>query len=361
MTLPTDSRTAAPPIKVERLMQLLLIVVMALGCWMVLEPFLPAILFSLAIVISTWPIHEWLLHKLHGRRVLASLASLLLVTLLVMAPAVLLIFSFRDAIEWVLGLLEQWQSSGRPELPQWIVQIPVIGEAAQGAWRSLTSGRGLNELLASFAEPAQRIALASGRALANGLLQLFIAVLLLYFLYRDGHLVARRAKATARLFGGRYAKILMNRAHDTITGTMISVIGTALAQATVAIAGFLIAGVPNPFLLGALTFALSIVPIGPPLIWGGAALWLFDQSQTGWAIFILIYGFFGISAVDNVLKPLLISRSSRLPFAFTLIGVIGGAFAFGVAGVVLGPILLALSLELLKRRLELERAQSVAS
>jgi predicted PurR-regulated permease PerM len=130
------------------------------------------------------------------------------------------------------------------------------------------------------------------------------------------------------------------------------VVGAALAQASVATFGFYIAGIPNPMLLGALTFALSIVPVGPPLIWSGAALWLFEQSQTGWAVFMVIYGIFVISTIDNLLKPLLISRYSSLPFVLTLIGVIGGVVAFGVTGVILGPVALALALELLTHRLE---------
>jgi predicted PurR-regulated permease PerM len=105
-------------------------------------------------------------------------------------------------------------------------------------------------------------------------------------------------------------------------------------------------------LLGALTFALSIVPVGPPLIWGGASIWLFEQAQTGWSLFMLVYGVAGISSIDNVLKPILISRSSRLPFAATLIGVIGGVIAFGVPGVFLGPILLALAIECFSHRLQ---------
>src|SRR5581483_6705593 len=156
---------------------------------------------------------------------------------------------------------------------------------------------------------------ASGKALGAGLLQIVIAAVLLYFLYRDGERLGRRSRALAGLLGGGYARRLLDRARDTITAIMSGVIGAALAQATVAVIGFAIAGVPNPFLLGALTFGLSIVPIGPPIVWGGAALWLLEESRTGWAVFMALYGLLGISTIDNVLKPLVISRSSRLPFA----------------------------------------------
>jgi len=115
----------------------------------------------------------------------------------------------------------------------------------------------------------------------------------------------------------------------------------------VALIGFLIAGVPAPLLLGAATFFLSMIPVGPPLIWGGAAWWLYDQGQTGWAIFMLIYGFAIISSVDNLVKPILISRSASLPILLIALGVFGGILAFGFIGIFLGPVILALALTLI--------------
>ncbi len=109
-----------------------------------------------------------------------------------------------------------------------------------------------------------------------------------------------------------------------------------------------IAGVPGALLWGMLTFFLSVVPVGPPLIWGGAVAWLLYQGSVGWAIFMALWGFFGISGIDNVIKPYLISRGSRLPFILTLLGVLGGALAFGFIGVFLGPLLLALGYRLLQ-------------
>jgi predicted PurR-regulated permease PerM len=97
---------------------------------------------------------------------------------------------------------------------------------------------------------------------------------------------------------------------------------------------------------------LSMVPIGPPLIWGGAAAWLFAQDQTGWAIFMAIYGFVVISGIDNVIKPLLISRGSSLPFVLVFLGVMGGVYAFGFVGIFLGPTLLAVGLSLLQQWLK---------
>jgi predicted PurR-regulated permease PerM len=133
----------------------------------------------------------------------------------------------------------------------------------------------------------------------------------------------------------------------TVRGVMYGLLGTALAQAAVAV-GFLIAGVPAVALLSVATFLFSLIPVGPPLIWGGATIWLFNQGSTGWAIFMLVWGMFVISGVDNVVKPMLISRGSSLPFILVLLGVMGGVLAFGFVGLFIGPTLLAVGLGLLR-------------
>jgi predicted PurR-regulated permease PerM len=101
-------------------------------------------------------------------------------------------------------------------------------------------------------------------------------------------------------------------------------------------------------LLSVATFLLSLVPVGPPLIWGGATIWLFNEGSTGWAVFMCVWGMFVISGVDNVVKPMLISRGSSLPFLLVLLGVMGGVLAFGFVGLFIGPTLLAVGLGLLR-------------
>jgi predicted PurR-regulated permease PerM len=128
---------------------------------------------------------------------------------------------------------------------------------------------------------------------------------------------------------------------------MYGLLGTALAQAMVAAIGFAIAGVPAVLLLSVLVFVSSLVLVGPPVIWAGASLWLFAQGSTGWGIFMLVWGFFVISGVDNLVRPMLISRGSSLPFLLTLLGVLGGVIAFGFVGLFIGPTLLAVGYSLM--------------
>jgi predicted PurR-regulated permease PerM len=118
-------------------------------------------------------------------------------------------------------------------------------------------------------------------------------------------------------------------------------------QGVVAAIGFWIAGIAAAPLLGLLTFLLSPVPVGPPLVWGPAGLWLINSGETAWGIFVLLWGVFAVSTIDNVIKPLIISRGAVLPFLLVLLGVLGGAIAFGAIGVFLGPVLLAVGYALL--------------
>jgi predicted PurR-regulated permease PerM len=142
--------------------------------------------------------------------------------------------------------------------------------------------------------------------------------------------------------GGLRAQRLLAVAASTVRSVVYGVIGTALAQATLQGLGLWLAGVPAAFFLGFLTFFLSFVPLGPPMVWLSAAAWLLYNEAFGWGLFLIGWGFFVVSGVDNVLRPYLISRGSKLPLLLVLFGVLGGLMAFGFLGIFLGPTLLGL-------------------
>lgn len=335
-----------PERRFERFFQYVFMLALVAGCLTVLLPFFTAILFSLVIAISTWPYYRWLKRVLRSP-IAAALVGCLAVMLLIIGPAVLLSMSAVEGMAWVSESLRGWLANGPPAPPEWLGRIPWFGEEAQATWRRLASNTGeLQQLLARYFEPLRHFALSAGKVFGAGLMQIAFAIFLLFFMYRDGERLGGWLHTSAQRIVGAPADELVETAQNTIVGVMIGVLGTALAQAMVAALGFLIAGVPGAILLATLTFVLSMVPVGPPLVWGGAAIWLFNQGQPGWAIFMVIYGLLAISAVDNVIKPYLISRSSHLPFALTIMGVIGGVLSFGFMGVFIGPTLLALAISI---------------
>jgi predicted PurR-regulated permease PerM len=181
-----------------------------------------------------------------------------------------------------------------------------------------------------------------------GVLQIVMSILLTFFILRDGEALGARVAVAASRIAGVRGQHLIKVAGNTVRGVVYGIIGTAVAQGVLAGLGLGLAGVPAAALLGVLTFFLSAVPVGPPLVWIPATIWLFSTGNTGWAVFMLLWGIFVVSGVDNIIKPYLISHGAKIPFVIVFMGVIGGALAFGLVGVFLGPTLLAVAYRILE-------------
>jgi predicted PurR-regulated permease PerM len=315
---------------------------LVVGCFLVLQPFITALLFAVVIVVSTWPLYLRLRAALRQRPTLSALVMSLLFAALVITPVVLLAASLAKNAPELVDTVKEWLGSGSSGPPDWLKTLPVVGNQIDAYWHRLTESREeMAAFLKQFLDPAQRLLLAVAKGLGQGLLQLSLAVFVAFFLYRDGDALREAARGTLERVAGPVGDEVLETINATIVGVVYGILGTALAQGLVATVGFFIAGVPGALLLGAVTFLFSLVPVGPPLVWGGATVWLVDQDEIGWALFMALYGFFGISGIDNIVKPLLISRGANLPFALVLLGVFGGVLAFGFIGVFLGPIFLA--------------------
>jgi predicted PurR-regulated permease PerM len=325
------------------------IVLLVIGCLIVLRPFLPAILFAAAITISSWPIYLYLLARLKGRRSLAAIIMSVGLTLLIIVPLTLVTWNIADNATDYYDQIKASIDSGTLAPPAWLRDIPLVGEAADTYIRKLLGSR--EELLnvaKGLLEPARHFLLGGGMVLGSGVAQVSLAVFVSFFLYRDGQtLLGALAVGMDKLIGEQSVTVA-DTVSRTVRGVMYGLLGTALAQSVVAAIGFLIAGVPAVALMSVATFLFSLIPVGPPLIWGGAAIWLFNEGRAGWGIFMLVWGIFLISGVDNVVKPMLISRGSSLPFILVLLGVMGGVLAFGFVGLFIGPTLLAVGLGLLR-------------
>jgi predicted PurR-regulated permease PerM len=127
-----------------------------------------------------------------------------------------------------------------------------------------------------------------------------------------------------------------------VRGVVYGILGTAIVQGILTAFGLWLSGVPRPALFGTIAGFLSVLPIGAPLIWIPASLWLMGTGNLGWGIFLAVYGALAISGSDNVIRPWFIARGAQLPFLLTIMGVLGGALAFGLLGIFLGPVLLGL-------------------
>jgi predicted PurR-regulated permease PerM len=203
--------------------------------------------------------------------------------------------------------------------------------------------------LRRFADPLRVFALKSGAVIGEGLLQLTLSVLIAFFFFRDGDAIMARMRGAVSRIAPTRGLHMLEVASATTRAVVYGILGTALAQGVLMAIGLYIVGNKAAPLLGLLTFFLSPVPVGPPLVWIPVGLWMIlSQGETGWGIFLLVWGAVVVSSVDNVLKPMIISKGSDLPFILVMLGVFGGVIAFGLIGVFLGPVLLALGFVLVK-------------
>ena len=313
---------------------------------MVLRPFISALLWAAILCFSTWPLYRRTLQLLGGRRTLAATLMTLLLAAILVAPFVVVGVSLSDNAAKLAVAMHRVLAEP-PEPPAWLVGVPLVGTALQGYWQGLGQGStDLMEELQKLLAPIGKWLLNAGLVFSEDVLKLSLSVFTTFFLYCDGAVIAARLDAGMARIAGARAHYLIELTGATVKGVVYGILGTALAQGIMAGLGFWVAGVPGPFLLGLLTFFLSPVPMGPPLVWLPASLWLFHQGVPGWGIFLILWGLF-IGAGDHVLKPYLISQGSRLPFILVLLGILGGAVAFGFIGIFLGPTLLAVGYNLL--------------
>ncbi len=344
-----EDRASSAEQRVNRYAQLAAVVIVVVGCYLVLHPFIPAVLFAAVVCSATWPLYVRLRKALWGRSALAALAMSLLLIVLVIGPTVLLAATLADNLAAMVETGKAILNGGLIMPPAWVREIPAVGELIADYWQRLaSSGDSLSTQWQGALEPMRKFLLGAGKSAGEGMLQLALASFIGFFFYRDGDVLMLAVRnALDQIAGGR-GKEFLETIDNTVTGVIHGIFGTGLAQALVALAGFLIAGIPAAFLLAAATFFLSILPIGPPLVWGGAALWLAFEGQTGWAIFMALWGLFAISTIDNLVKPYLISRSSKLPLLLIVLGVFGGVAAFGFIGLFIGPPVLAIGLTLVQ-------------
>ena len=340
------------PIRVARIEQWVTLTVLAVlvgGCFLVLQPFVTAVLWAIVLCCTTWPAFDRLVRAMRGRATLAASLMTLIISAVLLMPLVVVGMTLAENAAQLLALWTRLVQEGPPDPPSWVARIPLAGNRLQAYWAGLAhDSASLLAELKKYEQPLRTIALSSGASLAQGVLQLTLSILIAFFLYRDGEAASVRLNNTVERIAGPRGRQLVAVAAGTMRGAVYGILGTALLQGLLAGLGFWLAGVPAAPLLGLLTFFLSPVPIGPPLVWVPAALWLFSQGATGWGVFMLVWGVAVVSSVDNFIKPMIISRGSNLPFILVLLGILGGVVAFGFIGVFLGPTLLAVGYSLLQ-------------
>ncbi|UVL31153.1 AI-2E family transporter [Pseudomonas donghuensis] len=329
------------------LVQIILLALLGAGLW-VMAPFISALLWGAILAYASWPLMRLLTRLLGGRETLAAGLLTSLWILLVALPLVWLGFNLADHIRDATAFVRDVQVDGLPDAPVWLGSVPFVGGRLVGMWDTIDQqGAALLTAIKPYLGQVGNWLLARSAQIGSGILELTLSLVFVFFFYRDGpRLAAFVLRLLDRLIGER-GEYYLDLVAGTVQRVVNGVIGTAAAQAVLALIGFLIAGVPGALVLAIVTFMLSLIPMGPPLAWVPATAWLAWQGEYGMAVFLGLWGTFIISGVDNVLKPYLISRGGNLPLVIVLLGVFGGLLAFGFIGLFIGPTLLAVAYSLL--------------
>ena len=332
---------------IEPLIALAAICLLSLTIFSIVRPFLAASLWAGILVISTWKPYLYLVKLLRGRRALAALIMMTALCGFILFPIVMAASDFSSvASDWIVQLHAAFKD-GWPSLPRWLVSIPLVGSQIDQVWVKI--GAKDMETLDSFRTymaPASQFLIVLVKEIGSGMMLLVMSLFIAFFIYMSGEdLLLWIRGFVERLAGERSSELLVISCTST-KGVVYGFMGTAAAQAILAWFAFLVAGVPNPTSLGFASFVLALLPLGPALIGLPAAAWLYYQGEVGWAIFMVIWMVLVVGSADNVIKPLLIGKGSSLPFILIFFGVLGGALAFGMLGVFIGPVLLTIFYEL---------------
>jgi predicted PurR-regulated permease PerM len=319
----------------------------AASIW-ILRPFLAAIVWSTMIVVTTWPILRRLQSHLWGKRWLATVimtAVLLLVFVAPFSAAIgTIVINASEIVDWTSRL----SHVTLPPTPGFVEKVPIVGEKAANVWREYAA-KGPEEITEIVTPYAARVASwfvaeVGGFGLVS--IQFLLTVVVSAILYMTGEDAARWVRRFGRRLAGERGDQVVRLAGQAIRGVALGVVVTALVQSVMGGIGLAIAGVPFAAVLTAVMFMLALAQIGPlPVLLGGLA-WLWWQGHTGWFIALLVWTIV-VGSLDNILRPILIKRGADLPLLLIFAGVIGGLFAFGLLGLFVGPVLLAVAYTLL--------------
>jgi predicted PurR-regulated permease PerM len=332
-----------------RVIGLLALFGLGLGCFLVLRPFLSALLWAVILAYTTWPAFKLLRERTGLSPGWAALVMVLAEFLLLGLPLVFAAPTSREDVEALQRGVEGLITDGLPGLLTFLTTLPIVGghfAAWLDGWD--TTLEGLIGAIRPYAGTLAQNALSILLAVLSGIAELMLAIVLAFFFYRDGPAIAAQAERAIEKLAGERSRRLVELTGSVTRGVVYGLLGTAVVQGAMTTFGLWIAGVPQPVLLGVVAGVISIMPVGAPLVWIPAAIWLFVQGEWGWGLFMVVYGAAGISSVDNVIRPWLISRGADLPLLLTMLGAIGGVLAFGFLGLFLGPVLLAVGYTLLK-------------
>jgi predicted PurR-regulated permease PerM len=318
------------------------------GSLWVLKPFLGALIWAVMIVIATWPVMTWVQRILWGRRSLAVATMTVVLLAALVLPLTWIAGAALERAGEVPALATRLTEARLPPAPAWVEKLPVVGDEAATLWTEAAT-KGFGDLLKRAAPYMREAAAWFGRQAGSVgivLVQFLLTVVLCAVLYAGGESWAAWARRFARRLAGERGDRVTVLAGQAIRGVALGVVVTAILQSALGAIGLAIAGVPFLAVLTAAMFVLCIAQVGPILVLLGATAWVYLNHGAGWGTFLLVWSLV-VGLMDNFVRPALIKRGADLPFLLIFAGVVGGLVSFGVIGIFVGPVILAVAFTLL--------------
>ncbi|WP_313033737.1 AI-2E family transporter [Acinetobacter sp.] len=311
----------------------------------VLKYFIVPVVWAAIIAYVTWPLYQSVLRMCGQRPTLSATVMILSVVLVLGLPIIFAIFMLQHEGRNLYYELQKQVFSGHLNVPDFVRQLPFIGKEISRTLREINQDP--NSIVQSVSLWVQGH-LNYGKAVLNevsrNMIKLCFAMMSLFFFYRDGHTILNQVSKALEMVIGPRIHHYLETISETTRAVVYGVGLTAIAQSFLAGISYFVAGVPNPMVLTIITFLLALVPFGPPVAYTSISLWLFSQGQTIEAIGVMAWGVFIVSTADNVIRPLVISGATQIPFLLIMFGVLGGLASFGMVGLFIGPVILAVLL-----------------
>lgn len=302
-----------------------------------LRPFWEALAWAFILAAVSWPLYKRLHAMLKQRDTLAAVIMSLGVVAVVVVPMALIFSSLFAELGPAYEMLKNLLVSPPPP-PDWLARVPAAQQAWLDAAEALRHGSGWGkEMLLPLLRPGTQALALVGANLGQAGLAFFT----LFFLYRNGDRYLVQTKAVLSHLLGERAGRLLDPTKEAMRAVFAGVILAAVAQGIAAGLGFALVGLRAPILLGVATSLLALIPFGAVLIWGTAAAGLFFAGASIKALILTAWGVIIVSSVDNLVRPLVISGTSRLPYLQTFFFILGGLAVFGLLGLFIGPSILA--------------------
>ncbi|MDO9598800.1 MAG: AI-2E family transporter [Azoarcus sp.] len=319
----------------------------------VLHLFIVPVAWAVIIAFATWPLYRPLRARLLRHPTLSALCMTLLLSAAFVLPALWMAILLRSEVGLAIAAVTEHIGQNTLGLPDFIRTLPWVGNFLQGLIDKLTAdpdafrtqltewaGQGADHVLALIGDVGRNAA------------KLGFALITVFFLYRDGERVLAQVHVVLHRFLGARVDDYLAAVGGMTKAVVWGLVATALAQGVVAGLGYWWVGVSAPVLLGAVTALIAMIPFGTPFAWGSIGIWLLVSGDTVGGITLLLWGTLVVSWVDNLVRPLVISNATRIPFLLVMFGVLGGLAAFGLVGLFLGPVVLAVLMAVWREWLE---------